>query len=74
MAPTRANRHRRGCTRYLTLRGNFSLIGQVGLSHFRFRGRIGARTLKPGSYRLVATPYIGKIAGVPFYVTFHIKK
>ena len=74
MAPTRANRHRRACTRYLTVHGNFSLVGQVGPSHFRFRGRIGARTLKPGSYRLVATPYIGKIAGVPFYVTFHVKK
>ena len=74
VAPTRANRHRRGCARYLTLRGNFSLVGQVGLSHLRFRGRIGVRTLKAGNYRLVATPYIGKIAGVPFYITFRIKQ
>ena len=73
VAPTRANRHHRGCTRYLTLRGNFTLVGQAGLSHLRFRGRIGARPLKPGSYRLVATPYIGKVAGVRFYITFHIK-
>jgi len=72
--PTRANRHRRTCTRYRTLRGNFSLIGRVGVSHLRYRGRIGARALTPGSYRLVATPYIGKIAGIPIYITFHIKQ
>jgi hypothetical protein len=74
VAPTRNNRRRRACTRYLTLRGNFSMVRQAGLSHFRFRGRIGARTLKPGSYRLVSKPYIGKIAGVPFYITFRIKQ
>ena len=74
VAPTRKNRRRRACTRYLTLRGNFSMVRQAGLSHFRFRGRIGARTLKPSRYRLVATPYIGKIAGVPFYITFRIKR
>ena len=74
VAPTRNNRRRRACKRYLTLRGNFSMVRQAGVSHLRFRGRIGARTLKPGRYRLVATPYIGKIAGVPFYITFRIKR
>ena len=34
--------------------GGFKLIGISGPNEFRFSGRIGDKTLAPGSYRLVA--------------------
>lgn len=34
--------------------GSFSVKGKAGANHFTFRGRVGGKTLKPGSYRLSA--------------------
>ncbi len=37
------------------MRGSFTINGRVGTNTFKFRGRIGGKTLKtlkPGSYRL----------------------
>jgi hypothetical protein len=47
-------RSRRG--RKTTLRGSFTLAGNSGANSFRFTGRLAGHKLKPGSYRLVATP------------------
>jgi len=60
--PTRSNATRKPCTRYVTLRGSFTHEGQTGSNKFKFRGRLGGHTLKPGSYRLraVATDASGQ--------------
>jgi TolB protein len=50
--PTRANRNRRRCTRYLT-KGALRYQGKVGLNRVRFQGRLSrTRTLTIGRYRL----------------------
>jgi virginiamycin B lyase len=71
-APSKRNRHGKPCTRFVALPGSFTLLGKRGKNHFRFRGRIGGRSLKPGRYQLAATPKIfavtGKIATQPFRV------
>jgi hypothetical protein len=57
-----------------TLRGSFTLIAPKGSNKFRFRGRIGRKTLAPGRYRLVATPSIGPVKGKPTTATFKVKR
>jgi hypothetical protein len=47
---------RRNRTRYVALRGSFADSGEVGGNTLRFRGRLRGRRLKPGRYRLLATP------------------
>lgn len=46
----------RQCTRYVRLRGSFTHAGKLGEDSFRFTGRLRGRKLRPGRYRLVATP------------------
>jgi hypothetical protein len=53
--PSRANRSRRRCTR-LVRKGTFRRTAPAGRSRVAFSGRIGRRALKPGRYRLRATP------------------
>jgi hypothetical protein len=59
--PRRSNRRARRCIRYVTLRGSFSHQGGAGANGLRFRGRLRARKLRPGRYRLraVATDAAG---------------
>jgi Tol biopolymer transport system component len=52
--PSRKNRKRRNCTRFVTQRGSFKVAGKTGQNRFRFTGRSRRRKLRPGSYRLVA--------------------
>ena len=52
--PTRRNRKRRKCTRYLRQRGSFTVAAGAGETRFRFTGRLRGRKLRPGRYRLVA--------------------
>lgn len=52
---TRARRRLPRCTRYVRLAGSFKHAGHTGTNSFRFSGRLASRTLKPGSYRLIAT-------------------
>jgi hypothetical protein len=47
---------RRPCTRFVPVPGSLSHLDAPGPNRFRFRGRIGHRTLAPGTYRLDATP------------------
>lgn len=49
--PTRKNRKRKRCTRYV-LKGSFTVNGKAGKNDLKFSGKVGKRTLKPGTYRL----------------------
>jgi plastocyanin len=51
-AQTKANRKRKACTRWVKVKGSFTVGGKAGVNSFKFRGRIGGKALKPGSYRL----------------------
>jgi subtilisin-like proprotein convertase family protein len=71
---SRPARVRFSVKRVAKLRGTLSKAGVAGKNRLRFKGRIGKRALKPGSYRLVATPIdaAGK-AGAPRSVGFRVK-
>jgi hypothetical protein len=73
-APNRSNRSNRKCARWVTLRGSFTRIAPKGNNKFRFRGRLGGKTLAPGRYRLVATPAVGGATGKPTSATFKVKR
>ena len=51
----RARHGQRKCTLYTRVRGKIVRGTGAGLSSFRFMGRLNGRSLKPGSYRLVAS-------------------
>lgn len=51
---TKANRTRPRCTRRRSL-GRLQTTGTAGTNSYRFRGKIGRRTLPPGRYRLRLT-------------------
>jgi hypothetical protein len=52
--PTRANRRRQRCTRYVVLSGSFTHQGSAGANTLRFSGRLRGRKLPAGRYRLRA--------------------
>jgi hypothetical protein len=52
--PRRSNRSRRKCTRWVKLRGTFSVTGKAGRNAFTFRGRLRRRALRRGTYRFGA--------------------
>jgi hypothetical protein len=64
------DRRRRG--RRVTLRGSFTRSGAAGANSFRFSGRLGGSELKPGRYRLIATPRTGGKAGLAATAPFRI--
>jgi uncharacterized delta-60 repeat protein len=70
--PTARNRGAKRCTRYVRVRGSFSRVDTVGKNSFRFTGRIRRRALKPGRYRLRATPRVGGKAGRTVAIRFRI--
>jgi hypothetical protein len=70
--PTHKNRKRKRCTRVVTLKGSFSRTGVAGKNSFHFSGRLNGRKLKPGRYRLVATPTAGGKRGKPTSSGFRI--
>jgi DNA-binding beta-propeller fold protein YncE len=53
--PSRGNRKRKRCTRYVRVRGGFAHPSLAGRNSFHFSGRVRKRKLAPGSYRLVET-------------------
>jgi hypothetical protein len=67
------NRRAKRCKRLLRLPKSFMRDSPAGASSFRFTGRIGGRTLKPGAYVLLATPtangHAGAVARARFRVT-----
>jgi hypothetical protein len=72
VVPTRRNRDARRCTRAVALHGSFTLTGTTGTNAFRFSGRIAHKRLKPGRYKLVATPTANGRAGEPARARFRI--
>ena len=73
LAPTRRNRGRRRCTRYVRLRGSFNHRGRTGANSFRFTGRLRRRKLRPARYRLVGVPRdAAGNRGRPVRATFRI--
>jgi hypothetical protein len=65
---------RRGkrCTRYVDVPGGFRNEGSEGNNSFHFTGRVGGRTLAPGTYRLEATPEYQSIHGPTRTLKFRI--
>ncbi len=55
VARTRRSRGR-PCTRYLAVAGSVPVPGKSGANTFRFDAKVGTATLRPGAYRLRATP------------------
>ncbi len=74
VAQTHKNAKAKKCTRVVTLRGSFARSGKAGTNSFRFTGRLGGKTLKPGTYTLVATPMANGKAGHAATATFRIKR
>jgi hypothetical protein len=72
--PNARNRKARRCTRTVTLHGSFVERGAAGANSFRFTGRLGHKALKPGRYRLVATPTSGRLKGRSLSASFRIVK
>jgi hypothetical protein len=70
--PKHNNGKRKRCTRVVTLKGSFSRIGVAGKNSFHFTGRLNGTKLKPGRYRLVATPTAGGKTGKPTSSGFRI--
>jgi virginiamycin B lyase len=52
---TKRNRKAKKCKLYKAVRGSFTHSGKAGSNSFKFTGRVGGKSLKPGKYRLVAT-------------------
>ena len=55
------------------MRGSFTHRGATGANSFKFTGRVGGKTLAPGSYRLNALPVdaarnVGRLARALFKV------
>ena len=51
--PTRRNRRRRACKRYVKVKTAINLNGKAGVNRVRFQGRLTRRrSLRPGRYRL----------------------
>jgi hypothetical protein len=69
---TRANRKARRCTRHAALKGGFTRFGAAGANGFRFMGRVAGKRLKPGSYRLLATPSAAGKTGRTVRAAFRI--
>jgi hypothetical protein len=71
----RVQRRRRGRhgTRYVKVRGTFTLAGAKGLNKFRFLGRVGDRKLRRGTYRLAGTPSAAGKTGKARRALFRIK-
>ena len=71
---TRRNRAAQLCTRAVKVKGGFTRSAIAGGTRFRFTGRLGGRKLRPGGYRLVATPSIGTVAGAPVSTGFTVTR
>jgi len=65
--PTKANRRKKRCARFVRIKGGFSAGGEAGLNRFKLSGRLRGKALRPGRYRLV-----GKAGGATRRVSFRI--
>ena len=74
LAPSARNRRGARCMRHVRLPGSFTDAAGAGSNSLYFTGRLGGRTLTPGTYRLRATPTAGGVAGGPVDVSFRITR
>jgi uncharacterized delta-60 repeat protein len=72
--PTSSNRGKRPCTRYSAVAGSFTHRGAAGANRLRFSGRVSARRLRPGRYRLVATPSTDGLRGDAARASFRVMR
>lgn len=73
VAPKRSNRKKAKCTRWTAVRGSFTVAGKAGRNSFTFRGRVGGKALRRGTYRLVGVATDGaKNASTSVKRTFKI--
>ena len=56
------------CIRLVNVRGRIIQNGKAGRSHFTFKGKIGGRSVGPGTYQLIATPAGGRPSDVTFKI------
>ena len=71
--PSRRTRRGKRCTHFVAVPGAFTHTDSVGVNRFHFTGRVGGRALKPGNYRLTATPRdAAGNTGRPVSSQFHI--
>jgi virginiamycin B lyase len=56
---TPRNRKAKKCKLYKSVRGSFTNSGKAGSNSFKFTGRVGGKSLKPGRYQLVAIATAG---------------
>jgi len=70
--PTRSNRRRAQCWRYPLVPGSYTYDAGQGTNYLRFSGRIGARRLGPGTYRLLVSARTTTGRGKTLRHTFHI--
>lgn len=49
----RAGRGKRGCVRYVAVKGHLVRTGKAGVNRFHWKGRLAGSKLRPGRYRLV---------------------
>ena len=72
---TRKNHRKPKCTLWKNVAGSFTVPGKAGKNTFTFRGRIGGRKLRTGSYRLKGTATDpARNASVPKQKAFKIVK
>jgi CSLREA domain-containing protein len=71
---TNTNRAAKRCTRLRALSGSLSRSSRAGANSFRFTGRIGGKTLKPGAYILVATPTANGRTGAAVNARFRVTR
>lgn len=62
----------RVCTRYVAVPGSVMRSRPAGADDFRFDGRFAGRALRPGRYRLVATPSADGRTGRPARARFRV--
>jgi hypothetical protein len=54
------------------VRGSFTHTGNAGSNRFKFTGRLGGKSLKPGTYRLTAVATAGSSKSKIKQATFKI--
>jgi Bacterial Ig domain len=72
IAPAKHRRSRK-CVRFVSV-GAFTHADHAGSNRFAFSGVVRGRRLTPGSYRLSATPMLGRLRGRPKTISFRILK
>lgn len=71
---THANHWRPRCTRRVAIPGGNTHTSAAGNNHFTFKGRLGKRSLNPGSYLLILIPTAAGATGQPRAVSFKLTR